>query len=256
MAKIGRNQPCPCGSGKKYKHCCWRRDRAAHVPTTPAVSPHGYYLAETGLDRLSNSVVGFVEEGRLDEADAACEQLRTQYPEVHDWLMRKAMICEARGETTRAIELLRTHHRLDGCTSRRLRSGKPRPLLPGHRTSARFAPQRPLSSRMHSALAMNTQTAAIAMVVAGCTWVVAAARTSQRDDERRCGGDQEAERGVDGITNDCSARRGDRCRGSAENRAKGGVSPERRSTKVAGAMNSRGSSSKRSTKWRAPVKRV
>ncbi|WP_028584922.1 SEC-C metal-binding domain-containing protein [Desulfogranum mediterraneum] len=22
MAKIGRNQPCPCGSGKKYKHCC------------------------------------------------------------------------------------------------------------------------------------------------------------------------------------------------------------------------------------------
>ena len=21
--KIGRNQPCPCGSGKKYKHCCY-----------------------------------------------------------------------------------------------------------------------------------------------------------------------------------------------------------------------------------------
>ena len=20
----GRNQPCPCGSGKKYKHCCGR----------------------------------------------------------------------------------------------------------------------------------------------------------------------------------------------------------------------------------------
>ena len=20
--KIGRNAPCPCGSGKKYKHCC------------------------------------------------------------------------------------------------------------------------------------------------------------------------------------------------------------------------------------------
>ncbi len=23
--KVGRNQPCPCGSGKKYKHCCGRR---------------------------------------------------------------------------------------------------------------------------------------------------------------------------------------------------------------------------------------
>jgi uncharacterized protein YecA (UPF0149 family) len=21
-AKIGRNDPCPCGSGKKYKKCC------------------------------------------------------------------------------------------------------------------------------------------------------------------------------------------------------------------------------------------
>ena len=22
MSKVGRNQPCPCGSGRKYKHCC------------------------------------------------------------------------------------------------------------------------------------------------------------------------------------------------------------------------------------------
>ena len=107
MAKIGRNQPCPCGSGMKYKRCCWDRDRAAHVHTAPATSPHGYHFAETDLDRLSNSVVRLVDEGRLDEADAACEQLRTQYPEVHDWLMRKAMVCEARGETERAIEYLK-----------------------------------------------------------------------------------------------------------------------------------------------------
>ena len=24
--KIGRNDPCPCGSGKKYKKCCWLKD--------------------------------------------------------------------------------------------------------------------------------------------------------------------------------------------------------------------------------------
>ena len=23
--KVGRNTPCPCGSGKKYKHCCGRK---------------------------------------------------------------------------------------------------------------------------------------------------------------------------------------------------------------------------------------
>jgi SEC-C motif len=26
VAKIGRNAPCPCGSGKKYKHCCIEKD--------------------------------------------------------------------------------------------------------------------------------------------------------------------------------------------------------------------------------------
>ena len=35
MTKIGRNQPCPCGSGKKHKHCCLRADQVAQ-PTPPA----------------------------------------------------------------------------------------------------------------------------------------------------------------------------------------------------------------------------
>jgi hypothetical protein len=104
MAKIGRNQPCPCGSGKKYKRCCWERDRSARVDTVPAVSRPGDTFAETELDRLSNSVVDLINDGRLDEAEAACEQLRTRYPEVYDWLIRKAMICEARGQPERAIE--------------------------------------------------------------------------------------------------------------------------------------------------------
>ena len=28
-ASAGRNAPCPCGSGKKYKRCCADRDAAA-----------------------------------------------------------------------------------------------------------------------------------------------------------------------------------------------------------------------------------
>ncbi len=35
---IGRNDPCPCGSGKKYKQCCWLKDRQAERPIVkPAV---------------------------------------------------------------------------------------------------------------------------------------------------------------------------------------------------------------------------
>lgn len=29
--KIGRNDPCPCGSGKKYKRCCY--DRNDYIPS-------------------------------------------------------------------------------------------------------------------------------------------------------------------------------------------------------------------------------
>lgn len=28
MTAPGRNQPCPCGSGKKYKQCCLAKDEA------------------------------------------------------------------------------------------------------------------------------------------------------------------------------------------------------------------------------------
>lgn len=28
--KIGRNDPCPCGSGKKYKKCCMGKERILH----------------------------------------------------------------------------------------------------------------------------------------------------------------------------------------------------------------------------------
>jgi preprotein translocase subunit SecA len=28
VEKIGRNDPCPCGSGKKYKQCCMKKQEA------------------------------------------------------------------------------------------------------------------------------------------------------------------------------------------------------------------------------------
>lgn len=36
MAKIGRNEKCPCRSGKKYKHCCGSGDKR---PVTRQLSP-------------------------------------------------------------------------------------------------------------------------------------------------------------------------------------------------------------------------
>ena len=35
MAKIGRNEKCPCQSGKKFKHCCALKEQGARPQLTP-----------------------------------------------------------------------------------------------------------------------------------------------------------------------------------------------------------------------------
>lgn len=37
--KQGRNDPCNCGSGEKYKRCCMSKDEAAARSQAPAVAP-------------------------------------------------------------------------------------------------------------------------------------------------------------------------------------------------------------------------
>ena len=101
MAKIGRNTPCPCGSGKKYKKCCMKKDQAAAAP-----QPNLEYNVDE-LDDLSNSVVYLIRDGKLDEAEVACQKLLKQYPDQVDGLDRLAMVNEAKGENEKAAEYFR-----------------------------------------------------------------------------------------------------------------------------------------------------
>ena len=89
MPKTGRNDPCPCGSGKKYKHCCLDKDRAAEF--APAVRQR----------------VDLVHAGRLDDAEQAARELLVRYPEVHDGYDRLGMVHEARGEFRQAADCYR-----------------------------------------------------------------------------------------------------------------------------------------------------
>jgi hypothetical protein len=43
QSRVSRNDPCPCGSGKKYKQCCMKRDNESRSPRpTPSITdPHG-----------------------------------------------------------------------------------------------------------------------------------------------------------------------------------------------------------------------
>jgi len=55
MGKIGRNEKCPCQSGKKYKHCCGLKEREAK----PQISP------EAALKITLMSGVGAIQEAAV-----------------------------------------------------------------------------------------------------------------------------------------------------------------------------------------------
>ncbi len=113
MAKVGRNDPCPCGSGQKYKRCCLPREDAAAVERAHAQQQHREHAAaplaaaDDGLDKASNCVIDLINASRLDEAEQAAQDLLARYPEVHDGLERVAMVAVARGDRTRAAEYYR-----------------------------------------------------------------------------------------------------------------------------------------------------
>jgi len=116
MAKIGRNDPCPCGSGQKYKRCCLPRDEATAAAERAAAlareterfaSDAAISAEDDGLDDASNVVIDLIDAGRLDEAEHAAQHLLERYPEVHDGLERLAMVAAARGDRPRAAEYYR-----------------------------------------------------------------------------------------------------------------------------------------------------
>jgi len=119
MAKIGRNDPCACGSGKKYKKCCMASDEAAALaarPVQPAAPPArrpsfaNNFQEHDELDELteaSNAVVDMVHAGHFDAAEQAAQDLLARFPDVHDGYDRLGMVCEARGDHRQAADYYR-----------------------------------------------------------------------------------------------------------------------------------------------------
>ena len=95
MKKPGRNELCPCGSGKKYKKCCL---------DNPAMAGTFIY---TDLDMLSNKVNELIKDGRLAEAEDTCRILMKKYPDQIDGLHRYAEVYEAMGEKQKAAKYYR-----------------------------------------------------------------------------------------------------------------------------------------------------
>ena len=101
MGKIGRNDACPCGSGKKYKKCCLS-DPRKFPQTEPGCSDDILPFID-----LSNSINDLLERRDFKKARAVCRQLLNKYPEQIEGISRFAQVYEAMGERAKAAEYYR-----------------------------------------------------------------------------------------------------------------------------------------------------
>jgi hypothetical protein len=58
--KIGRNKPCPCGSGKKFKNCCMSKQTS--TPSFSWVDGEGIHVAAPGTPPSPEQLEKMTEE--------------------------------------------------------------------------------------------------------------------------------------------------------------------------------------------------
>lgn len=111
MKKLGRNGPCPCGSGKKYKQCCLKaeenrptNDRSDAIPRAIKwlMAMHGAAMREA----LDSGFFGSLDD---DEYDLLPDQHNAAYEGIMinamEWLLADGFVT-VKGRKRRVAELL------------------------------------------------------------------------------------------------------------------------------------------------------
>jgi len=92
-AAPSRNAPCPCGSGKKFKHCCLRQEAARN--------PVG-----GGADQYVQSAFEQHQAGRLQQAEVGYRQALLREPNHPDALYLLGVLNHQLGRGEAALELI------------------------------------------------------------------------------------------------------------------------------------------------------
>ncbi len=119
--KVGRNDPCPCGSGKKYKHCCGGVAAPAPAPVAAesndgAVGRALAWLAQhhrkafaAALEAEIDSAIcaSFDDDEEARDAMAAADDALWQQVQINfsEWMLAEGDIT-VKGEPCRVAELL------------------------------------------------------------------------------------------------------------------------------------------------------
>ncbi|MCH9652210.1 MAG: SEC-C domain-containing protein [Deltaproteobacteria bacterium] len=83
MSRVGRNDPCPCGSGKKYKKCCLAKERDA----AREAKAEGEATMRS-FEWLADNFHGAMDEAREEQFYAALEdEARSDIPQLPVYLL-------------------------------------------------------------------------------------------------------------------------------------------------------------------------
>lgn len=94
---LGRNQPCSCGSGRKFKHCC----------ADKAVSPQVPADLTTDIDMLMVAAMALHRDKRYAEAITAYQRVLQLQPDHAQALHLVGLMAQQEGDPATAIELIR-----------------------------------------------------------------------------------------------------------------------------------------------------
>ena len=92
MKKVGRNDPCPCGSGKKYKQCCLRAEEAKTARAANDRSEAVPRAIRWLMSRHGRGVHQALDEGFFGTLnDDEYERLQVEHAEAFQGIMVNAM---------------------------------------------------------------------------------------------------------------------------------------------------------------------
>jgi predicted O-linked N-acetylglucosamine transferase (SPINDLY family) len=101
MSAPGRNDPCPCGSGKKYKKCCFGKAATASCSPVQTSTPDSYDL-KAQLIKAPDSP--FLWNGKTGDAGGMHNATNTVPPDV---LLKRAVALHQSGKLEEAISVYR-----------------------------------------------------------------------------------------------------------------------------------------------------
>jgi len=88
--KTKRNDPCPCGSGKKYKQCCMKKDLAPR--RARAIMAHHLTEQQETTPEIAEAIEAY--EAAFDEIEAATESMDGHRAEFQKMLNTPQTIAE------------------------------------------------------------------------------------------------------------------------------------------------------------------